>query len=320
MISLVVNSSGRFRSDVQASEIPAVLGGEGDVLWMDVADPDDRDIELLRCQFGFHPLAIEDATREHERPKVDNYPGYYFIVFYAARNSGDQCHIITEALSLFLGRNFLVSVHRGTARNVADTLARWQAPGSPLGNSVPVLVHALLDSMVDDYFPLMDRVADRIEEVEDSIFVSFDHAAIQSIFDLKKDLLNMRRAVAPERDVLNVLLRRELPVFGSADTAYLQDVYDHIVRVTDSVDTYRDLLSSALDSFLSLQSNKLNEIMKVLTMASIVLMTNAMIAGIYGMNFRFMPELGWPLGYAWALGCMAVASVAEIWFFRRRHW
>jgi len=133
-------------------------------------------------------------------------------------------------------------------------------------------------------------------------------------------LLHLRRVVAPERDVLNRLLRRELPVFKPEDTVYLQDVYDHIVRVTDSIDTYRDLLSSALDSYLSVQSNNLNQIVKVLTIASIILMSNALVSGIYGMNFRFMPELEWKLGYPFALGLMVIISTALILYFRRRKW
>ena len=199
-------------------------------------------------------------------------------------------------------------------------MARWKAPDSPLGHEVSALVHALLDALVDSYFPLMDQVADRVEDLEDTIFIQYDESAIQTIFGLKKDLLSLRRVIAPERDVLNVLLRRQLPIFHPEDIAYLQDVYDHIVRVTDSVDTYRDLLSSALDSYLSLQSNNLNQVMKLLTMASIVLMTDALIAGIYGMNFRYMPELGWRLGYGWALLLMALATIGVTLYFRRRKW
>ncbi len=182
------------------------------------------------------------------------------------------------------------------------------------------MAHALLDSIVDDYFPLMDHVADRVEDLEDSIFVHYDEAAIQTMFGLKKDLLHLRRIVAPERDVLNVLLRRQLPVFSSDDVAYLQDVYDHIVRVTDNIDTYRDLLSSALDSFLSLQSNNLNQIVKVLTIASIILMADALVTGFYGQNFQRFPELGWPTGAFWSLGLMAAITLGLVGYFRKRKW
>jgi magnesium transporter len=365
MHSLIVAEGGAFRSDLDPSALGAILAVPSDTIWLDIQDPVDEDIALLRDVFGFHPLAIEDATRSHERPKVDAYappagrrpenhvdaekegaqggeilepeakalpaarrgaiessgPGsYYFVVFYSASFDSESDHIETHPISLFIGANYLVTVHHGPMWQVSDTLARWQAPNSPLGHRVSALVWALLDAIVDAYFPLTDRLADRIEEIEDAIFVHFDQKAIESIFGLKRDLLNLRRAIAPERDVLNVLLRRELPIFKSKDLAYLQDVYDHIVRVTDNIDTYRDLLTSALDSFLSIQSNNLNQTMKLLTMGSILLMSNALIAGIYGMNFRFMPELGQHWGYPYALGLMAVIDVALILFFRSRKW
>jgi magnesium transporter len=140
------------------------------------------------------------------------------------------------------------------------------------------------------------------------------------MFGLKRDLLSLRRVVAPERDVLNVLLRRELPIFRQADIAYLQDVYDHLVRVTDNIDTYRDLLSSALDSYLSLQSNNLNQVVKILTIASIILMADSLIAGIYGMNFAHMPELQWRIGHGFAILVMVVVTAGLIIYFKRKRW
>jgi magnesium transporter len=347
MRTLTVSRGGAFSSDIAEHAISDVLLLDHTVVWLDIEDPGDDDIRLLREEFEFHPLAIEDATRAHERPKVDAYehailqhplgpddepapepvdgsqPGrqaYYFVVFYEAEFDTEQDRVKTEAINMFIGRNFLVTVHRGPTHNVQSTLARWKTPGSPLGNTIGALVHTFLDAIVDDYFPLMDRVADRVEELEDSIFERFNERAIQSIFGLKKDLLAMRRIVAPERDVLNVLLRRELPIFQPEDVAYLQDVYDHIVRVTDNIDTYRDLLSSALDSYLSLQSNYLNQIVKVLTIASIILMAASFITGFYGMNFENMPELAWDMGSLWALFLIAIVVTALVVYFKRRGW
>lgn len=402
MRSLTVSYNGRFQDGLTADALVAALADPHHMIWVDIQDPADDDVVLLQDQFGFHPLAIEDATRAHERPKVDAYgvPGdfdadgtpdvleapisspsaptatgepasskmgqpasqvpqevpaeisstedamgesvliplypapaaavaaaetpmersYYFVVFYAAAYNPQADHIDAVPVSLFIGANYLVTVHSGFIPRIADTLARWRAPRSPLGHRIGALVHALLDSMVDDYFPLMDQVADRVEDLEDTIFTHFDESSIETMFRLKKDLLAMRRVVAPERDVLNVLLRRQLPIFSSEDVAYLQDVYDHIVRVTDNIDTYRDLLSSALDSYLSLQSNKLNQIMKTLTVASIILMTAALITGFYGQNFKFFPELSWPLGAFWALILMAAATIGLVVYFRWKKW
>jgi magnesium transporter len=372
MHSLIVSQDGTFHTDLEPDAIDAALSVPTNVTWLDIQDPTDEDTAILRDVFGFHPLAIEDAIRSHERPKVDAYsapagrhvenraqsalhdvkvrqqgthagevvapdekaaagsqheevesPGhgsYYFVVFYTASYDPQADHIETQAINLFIGANYLVTVHSGSMRQVSETLARWQAPNSPLGLRVSALVWALLDAIVDDYFPLTDQLADHIEELEDTIFVHFDQKAIEAIFGLKRDLLNLRRAIAPERDVLNTLLRRDLPIFKSKDMAYFQDIYDHIVRVTDNIDTYRDLLSSALDSFLSIQSNNLNQIMKLLTMGSILLMSNALIAGIYGMNFSIMPELRQAWGYPFALGLMVVVDLVLIAFFRSRKW
>lgn len=315
---LVCYANGRFDGDISPSSISELLHVPENVIWLDIRDPDEHNMELLRHEFHFHPLSLEDALREQQRPKIEAYGNYYFLVFYATTYQEER--IKTQALHLFVGRNYMVSVHRGEFRQVNETIARWRAPESPLGKTTGALLYALLDSIVDDYFPTMDQVADRVENLEDSIFEHFDETAIQTIFGLKRDLLNLRRVVSPERDVLNVLLRREVPVFQPEDQIYLQDLYDHVVRVTDSVDIYRDLLSSALDSFLSLQSNRLNQIVKVLTVASIILMSDALVAGIYGMNFQVMPELGWRLGYPFALSLMVLISASLVLLFRRLKW
>jgi magnesium transporter len=319
--TLIVAEDGKVSGDVPLVAIRETLARPGAVLWLDIEGPGSDDVSLLCEDFGFHPLAVEDAIRAHERPKVEAHGSYYFLVFYAADFHPESVEIKLQGLYLFVGSNYLITVHAAKIPEVTDTMARCQAtPGSPLTSKVGALVYALLDAVVDEYFPLMDQVADRIEALEDTIFIHFDEAAIQTIFSLKTDLLRLRHVVAPERDVLNRLLRLELPVFRPDDMPYLQDIYDHIVRVTDTVDTYRDLLSSALDSYLSLQSNRLNEIMKVLTIASIVLMSSALVTGFYGMNFRVMPELDWRLGEAYVLGLMVVISLGLVVYFRRRKW
>jgi magnesium transporter len=321
MHTLVVCQDSQCRTGVNPADIKALLAVPDNVIWLDLTDPTDEEILILSEQFGFHPLAIEDAIRAHERPKVDLFgESYYFLIFYAARYEPRSAEIELQALSLFVGVNFLVSIHRGACKEVSTAMSLWQLPNSPLTNRLSRLLHALLDAVVDEYFPLMDQIGDEIEDLEDAIFAHFDDEAIQTIFNLKKQLLRFRHIVGPERDVLNVLLRREVPVFKAKDVMYLQDVYDHVVRVTDTVDTYRDLLSSALDSYLSLQSNKLNEIVKVLAIASIILMADSLIAGIYGMNFQKMPELGWGMGHLWALLLMAVVSIGLVAYFRRRKW
>ncbi|HEY0735458.1 MAG TPA: magnesium/cobalt transporter CorA [Herpetosiphonaceae bacterium] len=316
---IVCREKGRFLSEVTAEDISDLREHPDLTLWFDITQPSQEDFHKLREEFGFHPLAIEDATRHHQRPKVDSYDNYYFVVFYCMEMN-EQYQLSTSPLYLFIGSNYLVTVHDEPISQIQETVRRWQSPSSPLGQDVGSLVYALLDAIVDDYFPVMDRIADRVEELEEKIFGKFDDSALESIFQLKKDLLQIRRVVTPERDVLNVMLRRDIRVFDENDVTYLQDVYDHIIRVVDAIDTYRDLLASSLDTFLSVQSNQLNQVVKALTVTSIVLMSVAIVAGIYGMNFDYMPELHWRYGYAWALGLMVAIAVGVIAFFRRIKW
>lgn len=316
---IVCLGPGRFRTAVDPIEISELKDTPGTTLWLDLTSPTPHDMALLREEFGFHPLALEDATREQQRPKVDSYGKYYFVVFYCI-DIDESEKICTTPVYMFIGQNYLVTIHNEPIAQIQETVARWQAPNSPLEQDVGSLIYALLDAIVDDYFPVMDRIAERVDTLEDNIFEEFDQNALQSIFQLKKDLLQLRRVVAPQRDVMNVMLRRDIPVFDHNDVTYLQDVYDHVIRTTDAIDTYRDLLSSALDSFLSVQGNRLNQIVKALTIASIILMSAALVAGIYGMNFAYMPELQWRYGYAWALFLMFAIAGGLLLFFRRIKW
>lgn len=317
---VVCQHDGRFSSTIDPAEISELIRQKDQLVWVDLQSPHEPDLALLIEEFGFHPLAIEDATRPHERPKIETFTEYYFLVFYALRYDAAMQRIAPQQVSLFIGSNYLVCIHAEPIAAIDETIRRWQRNESDFGADVAELLYHLLDTIVDGYFPILDELIERVEEIEEQIFDRFRPEALQEIFALKRELLMMRRVIAPERDILNVLLRREMPIYPREMVTYFQDVYDHTIRITDSIDTYRELLSSALDAFLSLQSNQLNEIVKILTIASIILMTSALIAGIYGMNFDVMPELRWPFGYAFALGLMVLASLTLIVIFKRRRW
>lgn len=199
---------------------------------------------------------------------------------------------------------------------------KWEAHAKSdnQGNNVGVLLYSLLDTIVDSYFPVIDSIVERVEDLEEQIFEKYNQAAVESIFTLKKDLLALRKVLAPERDVLNILTRRDLPIFEQKTLVYFQDIYDHITRITDSIDTYRDLLSSALDSFLSMQSNRLNITVQTLTSVSIILMSVSAITGWYGMNFANMPELSTQYGYLVVIAVVAVVVIVEYFFFKRKRW
>jgi magnesium transporter len=320
VITVNVHTTGRgLQNDLPLDQISDILERGQGLLWIDVIEPTEHDIRLLAEEFAFHPLAIEDATRRHQRPKVDFYDDFLFIVFYAIELRDGRPQPVE--IALFAGKNYLVTIHDGSLPVFDETAKRLCDDTHCAGlRNVGLLVYTVLDATVDGYFPVIDEISDRIEDLETGIFEHYDTQTQQSIFTLKKDLLAVRRVLAPERDVMNVLVRRDVPVFGDEPIVYFQDVYDHILRVLDAVDTYRDLLSSALDLHLSVTSNRLNQIMKRLTASSILLMSVTLIAGIYGMNFDFMPELHWRLGYLWALGLMLLVGGTLFTIFRRQDW
>lgn len=303
-----------FDDAVDPEEISELLPEGDNVLWLDVQDPTPGDMELLRKEFGFHPLALEDVEKAHQRAKIDQYEGYYFLVFYALRGN-EACE-----LNLFIGPNYLVTVHRGEVPEINETLERWRQNADRLERGIGVLVYSLLDAIVDGYFPFLDAIAERVEDIEEAIFAPRSRDCLAEVFALKKALLNIRRVLAPERDVLNVLVRRDQPMFGQDVLIYFQDVYDHAIRVLDAIDLYRDQLSSTLEAYLSVASNRLNFVMKRMTALATILMSVTLIASVYGMNFDVMPELHWQFGYGYAIGLMLAIAIGLTVLFMRIDW
>ena len=322
MITTVcLNSHSRVFSDnCVASEISELREAGDNVIWADVADPTSRDFEELAEEFGFHHLSIEDCQNQHQRPKVEEYPGYYFIVLYEAELAGPNDRLELRELNIFLGKNYLVTVHSRPIRAIETARRLWPEWLDRAEEGSGLLAYLLIDAIVDDYLPLLDIISERMDSLEDSIFGEFRAEAIEEIFGIKKKLLYLRRAVAPLRDVFNTLLRREQQVFSRASYIYFQDVFDHLIRVADTIDTLRDMLSSTMDAYLSVSGNRMNMIMKRLTSISTILMSVTLIAGIYGMNFDLMPELKWRFGYVFALLSMVVVGFALYRYLKKVKW
>ena len=301
-----------------------------DLVWVDISEPEPNDIAWLERTFGFHPLALEDVVRRHQRAKLEEYPGYYFGVLYAARADMAARRIAIAELQFFWGAKYLVTIHHEGFPEIDDLAARARSGAlSPVvgEGSRPLamadLVYRLIDGVVDGYFPAVDALAEWSENIEETMFAPTRppaQATLRAIFGLKKDLLELRKTLAPSREVVNVLLRRDHAVFGDELLPYFQDVYDHTVRVIDSLDTYRDLLASALETHLSIVSNEVSQTVRTMTAVTAILMVDALIAGIYGMNFDRIPELHWEYGYVWALGLMLAISFALWLLFRRIRW
>lgn len=289
------------------------------LVWIDISNPGQAEAEYLREELGFHPLAVEDCIRGRQRPKLDRYPGYFFLVIYAASVNPVRNRMALNELHVFLGRHYLVTVHDHRVQEVGEIVARWRSQTQQI-RDVGGLAHLLLDVVVDDYFPIIEHFADRIEEVESGVFDQSADEAIPRILLLRHELMLFRKVVAPQRDVISTLLRRDLPFLRPELIPYFQDVHDHTIRVTEEIDSQRELLSALLDAHMSTSANQLNQTMRMMTAWSVILMSITLIAGIYGMNFVLMPELQWRWGYAFALALMAATGASLVLFFRRRGW
>ncbi len=308
-----------FTQVLEHQQIGTLRANSKHVLWVDVHEPTAQDFACLSSEFGFHQLAIEDCRNAHQRPKIEDYHGYYFIVLYEAGLLADSGLQLRE-LSIFLGANYVVTVHHGPIRAIANGERLWRNWTDLAEQGAGLLAYLIIDAVVDEYFPILDAMSDRMDEMEDALFNDEASETLEDIFQNKKQLLQLRRSVAPLRDVFNILLRREQPLFTREVVYYFHDIYDHLIRVADSIDSLRDLLGSTMDVYLSLQSNRMNMVMKRLTALSTILMSAALVAGIYGMNFQHMPELTWEYGYYYALAAMLIVAVGLIIFFRWIKW
>jgi magnesium transporter len=294
----------------------------GSLVWLDLVSPGKQELELLSTKLDLHPLALEDLENRRQRPKVDTYPGQYVIVAYEVLPGKAQGRSYEPGeIHMIATKDSLVTVHWAASPVIEDVRERFRLPGTSIEHSTGGLLYAVLDGVADGYFPLLDRLSDQIERLEERIVAGRQNSdLLRDVLHVKRKLLELRRIVAPLRDVANALLRRDLEIVDQAMVPYYQDLYDHLVRVLDSVDLYRDLVAAVLDANLAVQSNSLNVIVKRLTAFTVLLMVPTLLAGIYGMNFDFMPELRWPWGYPAALGLMAASVIGLGIYFRSRDW
>jgi magnesium transporter len=308
----------------EPSEVSDLLPQPDVLLWLDVEGPTEEDMAMLGREFGFHELALEDCLHPHQRPKIEQYGSYYFLVAYGVSPSATD--LGTHELAAFVGRNYLVTVRKDPPYDLAPTLKRSEAHSQLCTEGGAYLLYLLLDEIVDGYFDALDALEDLSEEVEDAVFQEQEQPTEKEmsrqtqIFLLKKQLLKFRRVASPLREVLDVMQRQTIDVVTGALEPYYRDVYDHVLRATDYLDNLRDILSSALEAHLAVVSNRLNEIMKRLTSWGAIILVPTLLAGIWGMNFRHMPELTWTIGYPLALGLMVLSGGLLYRAFKRRGW
>lgn len=303
------------------------MRGTFPVLWVNVDGVEHIDtVRDLGAVFGLHRLALEDVVNVPQRAKVEDYGEYLFIVAHMAR-IGEGLSLNLEQIGIFLGPDFVLTFQERAGDPLDPVRDRIRSKvGRIRSAGADYLAYAVLDAVVDHYFPVLERLGECIDEVEDQILGTSDRNLMARLYSIKRELTALRRAIWPARDALNTLLRDPHPVIDPETQVYLRDCYDHVVQSIDLVESYRDLTSSLTDLYLSTLGNRTNEIMKVLTIFSAIFIPLTFIAGVYGMNFDYgasplnMPELHWAWGYPFALLLMVVVALLMLFFFRRRGW
>jgi magnesium transporter len=292
------------------------------VTWINVSGIHQvKNLEKVGECFKIHPLVLEDILEVGQRPKIEDYDDYLYIVLDSIRPVAEDEKLVSEEISLVLGPHYVLSFHEGNGdifAPIRDRLLKAKGRIRKLG--ADYLAYTLIDLIVDNYFVELEKFGDQVEFLEDEVVSRPTPRTLNAVHRFKNDMIMLRKSLWPLREVIARLERRESPLISENLGNYFRDVYDHTIIAIDTVETYRDILSGMLDIYLSSMSNRLNEIMKVLTIIATIFMPLTFVTSLYGMNFKYMPELGWRHGYYVVLGVIVVIAGAMLLYFRKKRW
>jgi len=312
----------RVQEGFTADQLPALLKEEKSVIWVDMEAPTEADDEVLSNIFHFHPLVIEDCRENRSHPKVEQYPDYIYFIVHGVRADTGPDRFFTIELDGFIGKNYVITYHHDMFRSINNVKQLVRTTPTACQRGPTFLMYHVLDQVVDYYSPVLDEFDERIDILEDDIFTlkQPNNRILEEVMDMKRSVLRLRRISSKQMEVLYRMSRGEFPLVDQSMLPFYRDIYDHLVRVTDLAESYRDLISGALEAYLSVVSNRLNEIMKVLTIFSAIMLPLTFIAGVYGMNFENMPELQTRNGYYVVWIVMIVVASLMLGFFWKRGW
>lgn len=323
------NEVNALRQELERPEAAAPHLDSESVSWVDVKGLGSEDVlQRLGQVFDLHPLVLEDVVNVPQRPKVEEFDDQLLIIARMVTLEDDDEHFVSEQVSFVLGKNYLLTVQEEPQYDCFGPIRERirTNKGTIRKQGADYLAYALLDAIVDGFFPVLEAYGERIEDLEDEVVATPNRQTLEKIHAIKRELLTLRRAIWPQRDVINSLIRDSHPLISDEIRIYLRDCYDHTIQILDMVETYRELASSLMDVYLSSISNKTNEVMKFLTVISSIFIPLTFIAGVYGMNFNTevspfnMPELNWHWGYFICLGAMGAIATVSIYYFWRRGW
>jgi len=319
----VLDAKGQLERDLSPRDIAERVRLGTGALWVDIDSSNRHQYALLEKVFGFHPLAIEDTLNPNTRVKLEEFKDHLFMVIRGVNfqdKTDDPYDLETYNLCFFLGRNYLVTVHNVQSPTVGLVAAAIERSPELMTRGVERLMHAIMDSAIDAYFPILDRIDDFVDSLEERIFASFDQEALRDIFSVKRLVLSLKRHLAPQREVFNVLTNRPSNLLTPDTQLYFRDVYDHVLRINDSLENYRELLSSVMDSYLTQVSNRLGMVTKGLSVVATLSVPFVVISGMWGMNFQRIPLSDHPYGFWIMLVLQLAVGGVLIALLRSRKW
>jgi len=312
----------KIEEDKTAADLPELLKDPSALIWVDMESPTEADERILLDVFHFHPLTVEDCRENRHYPKVEEFEDYLYFIVHGVRADTSPDRFNTIELDGFLGTNYIITYHHDFFRSIANVKQLIHTTPVACQRGPVFLMHQILDQVVDYYSPVLDDFDDRIDKLEDDIFNlrKPNNKILSEIMELKRSVLRLRRISVKQMDILYRMSRGEFALIPEEMRPFYRDVHDHLVRVVDLSESYRDLISGSLEAYLSVVSNRLNEIMKVLTIFSAIMLPLTFIAGVYGMNFDNMPELHSRWGYYGVWVFMVIVAIGMLLFFRHRGW
>jgi magnesium transporter len=316
---------GALRLDLTLDEIRVALADPGGLLWVDIfADAGRHEGEqLLAGVFDFHPLTIDDCYNTLiDPPKVDDYGRYLFMIIHSVRYEAERQRLLTAELDLYVGANYVVTLHKTPLQSVAEIRRRAENHSLVMDHGAPFLAHAIFDVVVDEFHPVVEALDDQVSEVQELVLEQPDRNVLQTVLQLKRNGQRLKRSILPQRDVANRFARGEYGrLIGGESLFYFRDIYDHTVRIEEMIDSVRDLSDGALNTYLSSVNNRTNEVMKTLTIVAVIFLPLTLVASIYGTNFEeTFPDYGWAPGFYGMVGSFIVIVIALVAWFRFRRW
>jgi magnesium transporter len=312
-----------LQTDVTAQQVAEAIKDPRSLLWLDLMDLDDVDVDLLTAAFNLHPLTVEDLIMPNHRTKVEKFADYVFLVIFSLESHASshvRGKVKTMELDCCLGKNFLITCHTQPVTSLSTCKERVKKQSPIIMQGPDMLLYSLLDSCVDSYFPAINEFDNLVDEMSDELFRDPTQETLKKIYHLKNDVMSLRRTIGPQADVISLIARGDFELVSPSNTIYFRNIYDNLIRLNDIVGTSREIITGAMEAYVSVVSNRLNEIMKTLTVIATIMMPLTLIASVYGMNFKHMPELNHPLGYYSVLAFMGLIGGSMVVYFKRKKW